>query len=498
MSYEQQDKNKALEGVVFSEKWQEAVFGHMMSDLGFFLRSRKYLESNWFSNPRIGTLYGFLTDFYNTENKFPTVGEFEALKLNTIIDGQERHRYKTTLDMCRISAQTISVQIVSKSMTGYIQYIKFKESTQKSIKLFNEGDCSKAISWIDQKIKEIKNSSFEDDGTYVFDNPFFHWKMINTEQKDGISTGSPILDKLLSGSEAEDPSNPGASIPLPGFKKRSMTVVIGPSNSGKTSLMTTFIKHAINQDKRVLFITHEGDEKQIANNIYKACLDMNDKEFSEHLKEYDKTRSFSTQMRDAIIITKEKIDKNLIYKPMRSTGALYVEDVIDNIKMINQNEISKGNKPFDMIIDDYPAKLFSKQLSNKEEKRNKDTYVYDQFQQLAIELNCHVIAPVQSNRAGYKQSKDSGGMIDMDSVAESFGITQVADQVLTINRSSKDKAAGRMYLYLAKSRSAQTGSHFWSQVDLSKSIMYAQGLPSSQGIGDLKLADVDDGSSNDG
>lgn len=490
MSYEQQDKNKELESVVFSEKWQEAVFGHMMANLGFFLRSKKYLEPNWFSNPRIGTLYGFLLDFYKTEDKFPTHSEFELLKVNSILDGQEKHRYKTTLDACRISSQAIGMSVVSKSMTGYIQYIKFKESTQKSIKLFNEGDCSKAIDWIDLKIKEIKNSSFEDDGTYVFDNPFFHWQMINKQQKDGISTGSTILDKILSNGGSQAREDSGNTISYPGFKKKAMTVVIGPSNSGKTSLMTTFIKHIINQDKKVLFITHEGDERQIANNIYKACLNMNDRQFSEHLKEYDKTRTMSDHMRDSIILTKEKIAKNLMYKPMRSTGALYVEDVIDNIKMINQNELAKGNKPFDIIIDDYPAKLFSKHLSNKEERRNKDTYVYDQFQQLAGELNCHVITPVQSNRAAFKQSKENGDMLDMDSIAESFGIAQVADQVLTINRSDEDKAIGIMYLYLAKSRFAPTGSHFWSKVDLSKSVMYSNDLESGDGIGSLKTNDI--------
>ena len=66
------------ETLVFSERWQEATFGHMLLNPSFFTKCKQHLEPNWFKDPRIYRLVEALYKFHTTFKKHPSIAEGKA------------------------------------------------------------------------------------------------------------------------------------------------------------------------------------------------------------------------------------------------------------------------------------------------------------------------------------------------------------------------------------------------------------------------------------
>jgi KaiC/GvpD/RAD55 family RecA-like ATPase len=472
-----------IESRVFSESWQEAVFGHMVTNYAFFLKCRTHLKPSWFQNPRLYTLCSEFFGLYDEIHRMPTVSEFVALKILSIPDPQEASRYKSVFDRCKAGAQQISVDIISKEMTGWLKISRFIDEMKTASTKFNEGNYYSAISWIKKTSNEIESASFEDDRLADFSDPVSFYTDQEEDFKNGISTGSALFDSLLVGKRSYEMD--GKRYQSPGLIRKLMTVLVGPTNAGKTSLIVTMARHAIADRKKVLIITHEQDEKPVKDKIYKAVFNMNAEQISRAIADPNEHKKLAMKG--------QFINKYLKYRHYIELGKMYVEDVIDLIKSLHEKEIAKDGKGFDLVIDDYPAKLLSRVYNSKSlQKRDIIAYVYDQFSLLAKSLDCHVIAPIQTNRDGYRQSKQGKDFIDSDSVSEAFGVAQLADNVITLNRSEEDKKHERVYLFIAKNRLGQTGNWYYSKTDLSKSLMYGPGqkLEEACGSGVMKFEDL--------
>jgi len=468
---------------VFSETWQEAVFGHMLKNYHFFLKCRQYLLPNWFQNPRLYTLADELFKLYDDLRRLPTVSEFIALKVNSMIDTQEAQRFRAAIDRSLASSGQIAVDIISKEMTGWLKISRFMDEMKKSSNQFNEGNYHSAISWIKKTSADIEKASFESDKLADFSDPVAFYSELSDYDHDGISTGSAMLDALLIGKKTFEKD--GKSYQMPGLGRKTMTVLVGAANSGKTSCIISILRHAVADQKKVLFLTHEQSEAPIKDKIYKACFNMSADQMSIALR--DETLSKKLRVKAQII------NKYLKYRHYNEIGKMYVEDVLDLIQALNEKEIALTGRGFDLVIDDYPAKLMSRNFGGKgTERRHLLGYVYSQFSMLADSMNCHVIAPVQTNRASYKQMKDGGNFLDMDSISESFEVAQIADNVITINRSDDNKRRNEVYLNIAKNRRGETGNWYYSKTDLSRSLMYGpgQGLAEATGTGEMKFEEL--------
>ena len=86
--------------------------------------------------------------------------------------------------------------------------------------------------------------------------------------------------------------------------------------------------------------------------------------------------------------------------------------------------------------------------------------VYRYMVALGKEFGSHMLLPIQSNRDGSKKSKDGEGVLDIESVAESWGPIQAADNVLTLSKTREDEQKGYLNIYLAKSRMNKKGILF--------------------------------------
>lgn len=460
------------DAVVFDEKWQEATFGHMLTNKNFFEKCKMYVKPSWFQNPKISAICQLYYTAVDEKKRYLTLSEFETLKISSMVDMKLAKSYFDTIERCKITTKDIRIDIISEEMTAWAWSASARDLIEKGAMKYNQGEGSKIIDFFSNKLELIKRISFKQDALTDLSNPIQFYTAFEEHRTNGVSTGSRMLDRLLVGDVTykkvlEDGSEEIDQVP--GFIKGFTTVVLGPSNSGKSSLMATFARHIACQRKKVLFITHEGTESMNVDRIFKSYLEMNAQMISAAMT----TESGRKELLDKT----SEIKDYLFYKHHNIAGGMYVEDVIAIIREINDREIAKDGRGLDVVIDDYPANLLSRMHANQKlERRHVLANNYRQFSSLGDELNIHMILPMQVNRSGYTKAKNGDELLGQDDVAEAFEVCQIADNVISINRSDEDKRNKKVRLYIDKNRAGETGSVFWSQTDLSKSLMFKPGL----------------------
>lgn len=264
-----------------------------------------------------------------------------------------------------------------------------------------------------------------------------------------ISTGSKVLDEALGG----------------GLFRQDNSAIMAPSNTGKTSVLLTIARHAIYKQHNVILITHEGRPALIKTQMLAAFLGVSRRVLmSEWVGNPEKS--------ETIRRTAELIDKYLTFIPYNKSGKMFVEDVVEEIRQRHIEKKAKTGKGFDLIIDDYPKKLKYKYRSGNKDGlyRVEVAEIYDQFVQLAIELDAHCLMAVQTNRAGLKLNngkESSEFLLGMEEIDEAFGIAQNLGNIITLNRGPEDKKLGILRYNVAKSRNNMTDISINTRTDYS-------------------------------
>ena len=220
-----------------------------------------------------------------------------------------------------------------------------------------------------------------------------------------------------------------------------------------TTAMITLARHAIWQHKKVLFIIHEGFPEEIRLRFLASFLGVSTKTIYQW--RLDPSR------RQLLMAAAEAVKKNLTYVPYIKTNAMFVEDVIEMIKKLHEDEIQRTGRGYDMVIDDYPKKLKSRQRSGQREGlyRVEVAEIYDSFNHLASEIDVHCFLAIQTNRTGLKQNNgrvESEFLLGMEEMDESFGIAQNVPNIITLNRSPQDKVKNIMRMNVTRSRNSET------------------------------------------
>lgn len=477
-------KNEELEGVksiVFDGEWQLAVLGHIIKNHTFFMKSKAVgLDAGFFATEKLSKLCDWMYKFHNqygkNSNVTPTFQEIHAeYILREVNSKEEIEEYKRVWNKALVAAGNIRIETVKKNMTNFLRSVNFIKLIRESTKDFNNqknNNFEQIVLKVQDKTKKIYQISFEDDGTYNFDNIPSLVKNLMKSRKEGIHTGHYMLDELLVSENETVLGSNGKQVPAPGLKYGDTTMLMGPLNSGKTTAMITFVSNAIRTGKHVLYLTHEMGQDDIALRLIYSMMRrpkyLSDKRLS------GKDPEVSAKEEGDLNLVGMMMNKFLKYRPYNMAGGMYVEDVIAIIKMLNEEQKAAHGRGFDMIVDDYPAKLSSRAFATKySERRHEEEYIYDQFVQLAIELNCHCLLGVQTNRDGFKKSNKGQEIVTVGDVSESFGVMRIASNVITINRSQDDKLNNTVTLFISKSRSNKTETMFITHTDMATGVMFS-------------------------
>jgi archaellum biogenesis ATPase FlaH len=200
-----------------------------------------------------------------------------------------------------------------------------------------------------------------------------------------------------------------------GLPNKTLNVLVGGVNAGKTLILCHVAAASLKQQKNVLYITLEMAQEWIAQRIDANLLDVAmDRILKLDKDEYDRKMRRLREIYKGKLIIKEF--------PTASAGAHHFKALLNELWM------KKQFKP-DIIIIDYINICCSSRL-----KRGAGVGMYEyiksiaeELRGLAVEMGPPVLTATQLNREGFSSSDP-----DMTDVAESFGLPATADFMLVM------------------------------------------------------------------
>ncbi len=241
-----------------------------------------------------------------------------------------------------------------------------------------------------------------------------------------------------------------------GVTRKSLSVFIGGSGSGKSLFMCHHASHCLRSGYNVLYITLEMAEKKIAERIDANLFDVNINDI--------KTISKGSYL-GRVGKIKDKTQGTLVIKeyPTASAHAGHFRSLIEELKM-------KKNFTADIIFVDY-LNICSSQKVNA---MNNNSYtivksIAEELRALSMHYNVPVITASQLNREG-SGSTD----VSMSNISESMGTAFTVDLMIALIVTDELNKMGQMFFKQLKNRygDLSTYTRFMVGVDKAKMKFY--------------------------
>ena len=230
---------------------------------------------------------------------------------------------------------------------------------------------------------------------------------------------------------------------------------MAPTGVGKSMALVNIAHGAISQGLNVVYYTLELSESQVGVRMDARVCDI-------PMEQVYKTPNVVGRRLEQI----RGDYGNLIIKQFPTKGAS-VTSIKAHISRLRTSKFSP-----DLIIVDYADLL--KPISRFKEKRHELESLYEDLRGFAVEFKIPVWTASQSNR----QSMDRE-IVTLSDISESFAKAQVADIILTLQRSASDKKENKGMIFVAKNRAGRDGITLSAIVDTSTA--YIETLPEEEG-----------------
>jgi RecA/RadA recombinase len=393
------------------------------------------IEPEFFSDD----LRGFFSVFQAYYRKYGKPPPKSVFKIEYAEGSPEQTRALDIFESIKVNFTNINILDPDYVLSGLNTFVKksfIKKMLLDSYDSYDLGDYDKII----QNFNKLNEAIIDNNmGSSYFNPEFFVTKY------DTAKTGSLIK----SGSKQFDDN-------FGGFRKKTLTIVAGPSNSGKTMFLVNATASMISvatERKNILYITLEIDESQIGVRVDASLLGVPMKELRERIK-----TTTDESVIEKFVSIKESGNR-LVIKSMRSgSNTADIEALVRNLSFIPLPDEEKVFKP-DVILVDYFGLLRPNNPSKNANSYEKGREISEELRALAQDYNCAVICAAQTNRSSF------GNDVGQDSISDSIAISQTADIMLTINRNESLDLANQQMLYLAKSRFSRAGAKFLFTVD---------------------------------
>ena len=453
----------------FSESKQKALLGYLLINEKFFRRAKDRIKPNWFAHARCEQIFDLLVRESKKAGRKLTVDELFDSHLVINLNTHDGEAFRSMARMCMNFTSKYGLDILTPDLTDWLRTQLYIQEVEKSAILFNsrkegkdyEAKQAEAYRIIKAMSQNIDKITFDPGEEENFDNLQGDMDDLEYEIENALSFGLKAMDRLLQPdlppisdklSAAERDKRAQAQLEAGSLLRGDATVLLSPTNIGKTTSMITVASHNLKQGKNVLIITHEGRPADIKLKIRQCCTGLTRRDL--FLLRCD------PKMRDAFEELAALYRRHLVYIPINKAG-LTIEDVAARIERAFDEFGTKTGEKFDLIVDDYLAKLHTVQNAKGHlERRQMDEIIYNYAVQIALDKEAHFLTAIQTNRDGSKVNRRGKGQEDrlltLEDVSESWGPMTSATNVISLNRDPIAKARGRLTYYICKSRSSET------------------------------------------
>lgn len=362
--------------------------------------------------PSQTALENFIPSKYKTENIIELIQE--VYNYRSLKTGELDFIQDTILTFVQHQAMKKSILESINDLSDIEKYPKIKERIETALTIGTDIYEMGIDAYNDQEIINRHKSRLE-----------------HTDYKR-VTTGFTKLDEALDG----------------GLSEGDLFTFLAPAKAGKSMFLVNIGAAALLEKMNVLHIVLEMSEKRIIDRYDMRLLGL----------------------------TKNELLINSTVKKLKELQKGYLGKLVvkefppdtftpDNLLSFIKKLKSLTDFVPDLVIVDYadimaPTRRYA-------QKRFEIDNIYYGLKRVAEELKTRLVTASQTNRDSIRRL-ESGELIDMADVAESFGIVRIATIAVSINCTSSDKRNHRAKLFVAASRYGEDGGAFQSYIDYSR------------------------------
>jgi len=400
-------------------------FSFQQSLIKAIIEDKKYgetiidvIESKFFDNNSFKFIMENMKELYKAYNKIP---DYNTLGQKLMAEGSGSQTSKIhidTLDAIKNNEQQI--EYVKDTALNFCKQQNLKREL-KSVQNIIESGEFEAYNKIEQIIQKALQVGISNDET----TDVFHGidEALEQDFRHPLPTGIVGIDNLLKG----------------GLGIGELGVVLAPTGTGKTTLLTKFANTAFNLGYNVVQIFFEDNPGNIKRKHYTIWSDIAPDEQPEFKDE-----------------VKRKVDE----AQARSKGSLKLLKLAsDNVTISEiKNKLRKLNSEnpnkVDLLIIDYVDCISSEKSTNGEEWKGEGS-VMRSLESMTTEFNMAIWTATQGNRESISSEVVTG-----DQMGGSIKKAQIAHVILSIGKTLEQKEHNLATLTLLKSRIGKDGVVF--------------------------------------
>lgn len=420
----------------FSRGFQIKILALAWRDPSFYTIHKDVLRPQYFEDEVHNDIARIMFNYYETYKSPPTIEalmhEVQSLCENSPVKKSKIDQYKTALS--DIANADLSDAEYVKDKT--IEFGRRQALIQAILQSAEDLEKGRDFNKIKQRIEEASmvGMGVTDLGINYFENIAERiertWAAPPTEK---ILTGIKLLDNIMDG----------------GLARKELGVVIAPPGTGKTLTLVNLGATAVKNGYNVFHFSFEMSQDLMAKR-YDMCITHKD---NQYFKDDDN--------RKKVIHALER------YKDFENRGELIIKAFPPRTctpemvrSFVTRVCLVKNIKP-DLIILDYPDIM--KPSRTYSERRSELEILYEDIRAIGHELDCAVWGASQTNRGALAKET-----ITIADLAESFGKAAVADFMIALSQTKKEKKENRLRYYVAKHRNGRDNETVCCKIEYDK------------------------------
>lgn len=427
-----------LSGLIHVPDYQIKVLPHLSSEL--------------FEQRESSIIYEQIRKFYEMYDKVPTYDvldiEIEGTK------GINEEAYQKSKELIKkIYSPKLEAEIKKQDLDWMLKksekYVKERSATLAVLNAYNilSGENKKAtLESIPDLLQKAVNISFDNDVGHDYINDcekrfeFYH----------DVTARIPFQLTMFN------------HITKGGIPKKTLVVPVASTGVGKSLFMTDWAAYLLSEGLNVLYVTLELAEERIGERIDAKLLNLTIDELHNVSK--------NVYLNKINTLKQKSLGKIIIKEyPTGGVNAIQLRTLLAELK-------NKKHFQPDVIMVDYLNIAASYRTTLAAGSYTYVKYIAEELRAVAMQYNCCVISPTQSNRDGINNLD-----IELTEVSESAGISHTADFMFALMTSAELDALGHMRVKQLKNRfgNIYAPSSFLIGANKPKMTLYDVDMPSS-------------------
>jgi replicative DNA helicase len=397
--------------------FQQQLIKSIIEDKKFGETIIDVLDSKYFDNNSFKFIMENMKELYGLYNKIPN---YDTLAQKIMSEGGNKDSNRPHIDTLEaIKTLEKNNEFVKDKALNFCKQQNLKRELKSVTNIIESGEFE-SYNKIEQIIqKALQVGIMNDSAVDVFHN------IEDALEKDyrlPIPTGVVGIDNLLKG----------------GLGKGELGVVLAPTGTGKTTLLTKFANTAYNSGLNVLQIFFEDNEGQIKRKHYTIWTGITP----------DEQPNFRDEVLTKVREQQERSSGTLKLTKLPSDG-ITISDIKSRIRKL----ISEGFSP-DLIVLDYVDCVSPERSTNGDEWKGEGS-IMRSLESMTTEFNVAIWTATQGNRGSISSEVVTG-----DQMGGSIKKAQIAHVILSIGKTLEQKEHNLGTLTLIKSRIGKDGVIF--------------------------------------